>query len=50
MSDEIALGEAAGETDKHRASYGLAVAALEAISREEERRIVADTFSHVPKP
>jgi hypothetical protein len=41
---------AAGETAKHRASYGLAVAALEAISNEEERRNLASTFSHVPKP
>jgi hypothetical protein len=41
---------AAGDTEKHRASYGLAVAALEAISSEEERRIVASTFSHVPRP
>ncbi len=41
---------AAGETAKHRASYGLAVAALEAISNEEERRTVASKFSHVPKP
>jgi hypothetical protein len=41
---------AAGETEKHRASYGLAVAAIEAVSNEEERRNVASTFSHVPKP
>jgi len=41
---------AAGETEKHRASYGLAVAALEAISSEKERGIVASTFSHVPRP
>ena len=41
---------AAGETEKHRASYGLAVAALEAVSNEVERGIVASTFSHVPKP
>jgi hypothetical protein len=41
---------AAGEVEKHRASYGLAAAAIEAVSNEEERRIVAGTFSHVPKP
>lgn len=41
---------AAGETEKHRASYGLAVAAIEAVSNEEERRVVASTFSHVPRP
>ena len=41
---------AAGETEKHRASYGLAVAALEAVSNDVERGIVASTFSHVPKP
>ena len=41
---------AAGETEKHRASYGLAVAALEAVSNDKERGIVASTFGHVPKP
>jgi hypothetical protein len=41
---------AAGEAVKHGASYESAVAALERISSEEERRIVASTFSHVPKP
>ena len=41
---------AAGETEKYRASYGLAVAAIEAVSNEEERRNLAGTFSHVPKP
>jgi hypothetical protein len=41
---------AAGETEKHRASYGLALAAIEAVSNEEEQRIVARTFSCVPKP
>jgi hypothetical protein len=41
---------AAGETEKHRASYGLALAAIEAVSNEEEKRIVARTFRHVPKP
>ena len=40
----------AGATEKHRSSYALAVAALEAISNEKERGIVADTFSHVPSP
>jgi hypothetical protein len=41
---------AAGETEKHRASYGLAVAALGAVTSEGERRVVASTFNHVPKP
>lgn len=41
---------AAGDTEKHRASYGLAIAAIEAVSNEEEQRNVARTFSHVPKP
>src|ERR1700722_7413622 len=41
---------AAGEAVKHRASYESAVAALGNISNEEERRIVASTFSHVAKP
>ena len=41
---------AAGEIEKHRASYTLAAAAIEAVSNEEERRMVAGTFSHVPKP
>ena len=41
---------AAGDAVKHSASYESAVAALGAISNEEERRIVVSTFSHVPKP
>jgi hypothetical protein len=41
---------AAGETEKHRVSYELAAAALNAVSNDKERRIVADTFGHVPKP
>lgn len=41
---------AAGETEKHRTSYARAVAAVAAVSSEEERRNVARTFSHVPKP
>jgi hypothetical protein len=41
---------AAGETEKHRASYGLALAAIEAVSNQEEKRIVANAFRHVPKP
>jgi hypothetical protein len=41
---------AARQTGKHRTSYALAVAALEAVSNEKERSIVASTFSHVPKP
>ncbi len=41
---------AAGDTEKHRASYGLAAAALKAVSNEVERGIVASTFRHVPEP
>jgi hypothetical protein len=41
---------AAGDKVKHRASYESAVAALANISNEAERRNVASTFSHVPKP
>ena len=41
---------AAGDTEKHRASYGLAVAAIAAVSSEEERGNVAGTFGRVPKP
>jgi hypothetical protein len=40
----------AGETGKHCTSYALALAALEAISNEKERAIVAGIFSHVPRP
>jgi hypothetical protein len=41
---------AAGEREKHRASYAQAVAALDAVSSEQERAMVAVTFGHVPKP
>lgn len=41
---------AAGETGKHRASYELAIAAIEAVSNEKERGVVIRTFNHVPKP
>ena len=41
---------AAGETEKHRDSYGLAVAAIEDISNDEERGIVASTFRSRSKP
>jgi hypothetical protein len=41
---------AAGDTGKHRASYERAVAAIEAVASEQERRNVAGTFAHVPKP
>jgi hypothetical protein len=41
---------AAGATEKHRASYALAASALEAISNEKERGMVAATFGNVPKP
>lgn len=41
---------AAGETAVHRTSYGLAVAALGAVTNENEQRNVASTFNQVPKP
>jgi hypothetical protein len=41
------MGEA---TEKHRTSCGPAIAALEAVSNEEERGIVESTFSYAPKP
>jgi hypothetical protein len=41
---------AAGEAEKHRTSYGLAVAALGAVSNDKQRALAARTFSHVPKP
>jgi len=41
---------AAGDAEKHRASYGRAVAAIDAVSNDEERRLVDRTFSQVPKP
>jgi hypothetical protein len=41
---------AAGEAEKHRASYELAVSAIEAVSNAEERRNLSGTFSRVPKP
>jgi hypothetical protein len=41
---------AAGDVEKHRNSYLLAVAAIEGIADEDERRNVASTFVHVPKP
>jgi hypothetical protein len=41
---------AAGESEKHRTSYALAIASLEAVSNAKERSNVASTFSHVPKP
>lgn len=40
----------AGRRKVHVASYALAVAAIAAIPDEEERGIVAQTLSHVPKP
>jgi hypothetical protein len=40
----------AGDTEKHRTSYGLAIAALERVSNPEERANLVSTFNHVPKP
>ena len=41
---------AAGESDKHRDSYLAAEEAIANIADEEDRRIVLETFSQVPKP
>jgi hypothetical protein len=41
---------AAGDAAKHRTSYELALAAIEAVPNPEARAAVALTFSHVPKP
>jgi hypothetical protein len=46
----VAIHTARKPPAKHRMSYELAVAALGAVSNQEEHRIVASTFSHVPKP
>lgn len=46
----VAIHTARKPPAKHRMSYELAVAALGAVSNQEEQRIVASTFSHVPKP
>jgi hypothetical protein len=40
----------AGDHEKHRASYRLAVAAIDVVSNAKERDNVAATFRHVPKP
>ena len=40
----------AGQSQAHAASYALATEALAAIPDEEDRRIVARTLDHVPKP
>jgi hypothetical protein len=50
MLDAAHAASAAAETAQYRASYALAAAALEAVSNEKERGIVAKTFGHVPKP
>jgi hypothetical protein len=41
---------AAGDHVRHREAYQRAVAALAAIADDEDREIVARTFSHVPAP
>ena len=41
---------AAGDTDEHRASYGMAAQALDAIADADDRAIVARTFEQVPAP
>ena len=46
----VAIHTARKPPANHRMSYELAVAALGAVSNQEEQRIVASTFSHVPKP
>ena len=40
----------AGQTAEHREAHGRASAALAAIADEEDRKIVAQTFDHVPAP
>jgi len=40
----------AGRTDLHRSAYAAAVAALAATADEEDRKVVAQTFAHVPAP
>jgi len=40
----------AGKTEEHRLAYLKAVAAIEAITDEEDRSIVSRTFSQVPAP
>ncbi len=40
----------AGKSEEHRAAYLKALAALEAIADEEDRKIVSKTFSQVPAP
>ena len=41
---------AAGVPEKHRDSYFAAIAAIDQIADEEDRRIVLETFEQVPKP
>ena len=40
----------AGDTDTHRAAYQEATVALGAIAADEDREVVAQTFSQVPVP
>ena len=40
----------AGDADTHRQSYEEARRAVEAIADDEDRKIVLDTFAHVPPP
>jgi hypothetical protein len=40
----------AGRADEHRASYDAATAALAAVTGDEDRAILMQTFVHVPKP
>ncbi|MEP6607952.1 MAG: hypothetical protein ABJA83_04675 [Burkholderiaceae bacterium] len=55
---EVALAHAiyahaaaiAGDREQHIASYRLAVDAVAGIADEEDRRIVVQTFGHVPSP
>lgn len=41
---------AAGRLDEHREAYREAVEAVKAIADEEDRKIVLETFNHVPAP
>lgn len=43
-------GAVAGDTQTHTVSYGIAEAALEDVADPEDRRIVEQTFTQVPRP
>jgi hypothetical protein len=47
---DLSVQSRSGEKDQEMLNAAHAVEALEAVSNQEEHRIVASTFSHVPKP